>query len=395
LKGSAKIYRSPVFVKGDPYESFLVAYYDQGKRCRQRFNDYGKAYAFAEEKATQLSGGELAAVSLKNEDQRIYGAAVASLQPLDISLEFAIREYIGARKVLGDVSILEAAKFYDRHGRSITKKASLQEILQAMLKGLESDGRSAYHIRDVRRHVGVFIAKHPHDIQEITTSQINDWLRSLDVRGRTRNNYRDSVHNFFRFARVEGYLPKDRPTVADDAKRTNDPGAENAVFTVDEMGKMLVGAPDWLVPTLALKFFSGLRTEEMIRLKWEDVKFDQEVIFLGKDVTKTKQRRIVPLLPNLKLWLSSHRLSKGLIAARWISAHTLSKAWSKHAKEVGVTYKKNGMRNSYISYRVAVVKSVAQVALESGNSPGVIQREYLELVTEGEAKKWFSLSPKK
>ncbi len=394
LKGTAKIYSTPVSVKGTRYDSFTVVYYSQGKRQRERFSDYAEAYSHAEEKATQLSGGEIAAVSLKNEDQRIYGAAVDSLKPLDISLEFAVREYIAARKLLGDVSLLDAAKFYQRHGRSITKKASLREILDAMIHGLESDGRSAYHVRDVRRHVGAFIAKHSHDIQEITTSHINDWLRSMDVKGRTRDNHRDSVHNFFRFARAEGYLPKDRPTVADETKRTNDPGAENDVFTVEEMGKMLGGAPDWIVPGLALKFFSGLRTEEMLRLKWEDVKFDQDVIFLNKRVTKTKQRRIVPLLPNLKLWLSPHRQPDGLIAARWVSAHTLSKAWSNRAKEVGVSYKKNGMRNSYISYRVASVKNVAQVALESGNSPGIIQREYLELVTEEDAKKWFAVVPR-
>ncbi len=124
---------------------------------------------------------------------------------------------------------------------------------------------------------------------------------------------------------------------------------------------MLIGAPDWLIPTLALKFFSGLRTEEMVRLKWEDVKFDQDVILLSKQVTKTKQRRIVPLLPNLKIWLASHRLPEGLIAARWVSAHTLSKAWSNRAADVDVAYKKNGMRNSYISSRVASTKNIAQV----------------------------------
>lgn len=393
LKGTVKIYLSPVTVKGERYDSFTVVHYDLGKRCRQRFNEYSKAFSYAEEKATQLSGGEIAAVCLTSEDQRIYGAVLEKLKPLEVSLEFTIHEYIAAQKLLGDVSILDAAKFYHRHGRSITKAAPLKEILEEMLKGLESDGRSAYHIRDMRRHVGTFISKHPQDIQEITTSHINDWLRSFEVKGRTRDNYRDSVHNFFRFARAAGYLPKDLPTVADDSKRTNDPGAENTVFTVEEMGKMLFGAPDWLIPTLALKFFSGLRTEEMLRLKWEDIKFAQDTIFLGKLVTKTKQRRIVPLLPNLKLWLAPHRQAEGLIAARWVSAHTLSKAWSNRAKEVGVPYKKNGMRNSYISYRIAMVKNIAQVALESGNSPGVIQREYLELVTEEEAKKWFSIVP--
>ncbi len=185
-----------------------------------------------------MSGGELAAVSLKNEDLRIYGAAVDGLKALDTTLEMAVREYIAARKLLGDVSVLEAAKLYHRHGRSITKKASLSEILQAMLKGLQADDRSAYHIRDIGRHVGLFVQKFSQTgIEEITTSQINDYLRSLDVKGRTRDNHRDSVHNFFRFARAEGYLPKDRPTADDETKRTNDVGAENAVFTAEEWAR--------------------------------------------------------------------------------------------------------------------------------------------------------------
>jgi hypothetical protein len=53
----------------------------------------------------------------------------------------------------------------------------------------------------------------------------------------------------------------------------------------------------------------------------------------------------------------------------------------------------NKFRNSYISYRVAVTHDVAKVALESGNSPRVIQREYLELATEEDGKDWFAVMP--
>jgi len=31
--------------------------------------------------------------------------------------------------------------------------------------------------------------------------------------------------------------------------------------------------------------------------------------------------------------------------------------------------------------------------LESGNSPRIIQREYLELATEEDGKRWFSVMP--
>ncbi|MDB6035042.1 MAG: hypothetical protein JWM16_5380 [Verrucomicrobiales bacterium] len=53
----------------------------------------------------------------------------------------------------------------------------------------------------------------------------------------------------------------------------------------------------------------------------------------------------------------------------------------------------NKFRNSYISYRVAVTQDVHRVSLESGNSPKVILKEYLELATEEDGKKWFGIMP--
>jgi hypothetical protein len=48
---------------------------------------------------------------------------------------------------------------------------------------------------------------------------------------------------------------------------------------------------------------------------------------------------------------------------------------------------------SFCSYRLADVKSAAQVALEAGNSPQMIFQHYRELVTEKGAKAWFGITP--
>ena len=46
-----------------------------------------------------------------------------------------------------------------------------------------------------------------------------------------------------------------------------------------------------------------------------------------------------------------------------------------------------------MSRRLADVKSAAQVALEAGNSPQMIFKHYRELVTDEQAKAWFSIMP--
>jgi hypothetical protein len=56
-------------------------------------------------------------------------------------------------------------------------------------------------------------------------------------------------------------------------------------------------------------------------------------------------------------------------------------------------WKHNALRHSFISYRVAKIKNVNEVAMEAGNSPDLIFKHYRELVTEKEADAWFGVSP--
>jgi hypothetical protein len=59
-----------------------------------------------------------------------------------------------------------------------------------------------------------------------------------------------------------------------------------------------------------------------------------------------------------------------------------------------VTIKTNALRHSFISYRVAAIKNVPQIALECGNSPEMIFANYREIVTDAEAAKWFAVELK-
>ena len=75
---------------------------------------------------------------------------------------------------------------------------------------------------------------------------------------------------------------------------------------------------------------------------------------------------------------------------------TASEYYSQQARAAdtaGITWKANALRHSFISYRVAQIKDVAEVAFEGGNSPTIIYRHYRALVTEADAKEWFGIVP--
>jgi hypothetical protein len=83
--------------------------------------------------------------------------------------------------------------------------------------------------------------------------------------------------------------------------------------------------------------------------------------------------------------------AKHVVAAGWLTWD----AGSIPAASTILPWKHNGLRHSYISYRLAIVKDVGQVSLEAGNSPGMVFKHYRQLVRESEANEWFGLMPPK
>ena len=56
-------------------------------------------------------------------------------------------------------------------------------------------------------------------------------------------------------------------------------------------------------------------------------------------------------------------------------------------------WKQNGLRRSFINYRVAEVQSLGRVALEAGNTAQVVFSNYRELVTPRAAREWLGITP--
>jgi integrase len=196
------------------------------------------------------------------------------------------------------------------------------------------------------------------------------------------------IKYLFQFAKRRGYLPKTEPTAAEDLKPMKLPDSEVGILSADEMSRLLHSASPEMVPFLAIGGFAGLRVAEIRRLDWSAVSLERRLIELRAGQAKTASRRLVPISDNLAAWLSQADRSKSLN----LSLAMIGRI-HRVAESLGVPWPPNALRHSYISYRIAEVKNVAQVALEAGNSPSIIFKHYRELVTEAEANEWFGIFP--
>ena len=108
----------------------------------------------------------------------------------------------------------------------------------------------------------------------------------------------------FRFAKKQGYLHPDRKTVAEQTESLKVPDTAITIYTPDEMERILLAANARLLPLLGIGAFAGIRSAEIRRLDWEDIKWDRGYIEIAGRKAKTAARRLAPLTENLKAWLA-------------------------------------------------------------------------------------------
>jgi integrase len=375
------------------YERYTLAYYQSDGKTRTRrlksFSTVEDAKFEAQRIAAVIANGEADVLKLKSADRASYLHALGELKPLGIPLHIAISEYVAARKHAG-AGLLAAAKEYAQRHVFVTVRKTVAEVVAELLDAKEQDGMSVRYLQSLRSHLHRFGKHFGMNISTLTAVQIENWLRSLKRGPRTRNNIRHSIVTLFNFARARGYLPKSVATEAEHVGKAKDRGGEIAIFRPKQLADLLNAGGEEARLYFAVGAFTGLRSAELIRLEWDDVNFARGHIQVAKHKAKTATRRLVPIQPNLAMWLAPYRSkTKGRV---FPSEHAADRAIA-HAKAAGVEWPNNVLRHSYATYRLAQCQDAARVALEMGNSPQMLFRNYRELADEKDAADWFNIVP--
>ncbi len=381
-----KVYSTPT----NGCDSFTVAYYFGGKRVRKTFADLALAELEAETVANRICAGELNVLTLTSEDRTSYVRSMEMLRPSGTPLEIAVMQFTEAAKLLDGLSLIEAAKFYLRHHPRHLPSRTVGQVVEEMLAAKEAEGLSADHVRDMRGRLRKF-ADHVHaPIAMVLEPELQAYIAGVEGCGRTKNNVRKHLKNLFHFAQRRGYLPKGL-TAADDLPRLKETPKPISIYTPKEMALLLGHADRDMIPFLAIGAFAGLRHAEILRLDWSEVDLAGGLIEVKAAKAKTASRRLVPIPDNLKKWLAPYHEGFGKVVPVEQMSEKLRNLAAR--KGVGLVWKRNALRHSYISYRVAETQNVAQTSLEAGNSPKIIFSNYRELVKPAEALKWFAIQP--
>lgn len=383
-------------VTGSTRTIWEVANYVNGRRRLTSFSEHPLAIAEAQRIAGLLSSGQSVAANLRADEAAEYGNAIAILRNanLETSLQTVADRYVEAVKILGAENIVKAAEFYIQRNPAQREPRTMQQVADELVALKENRQASARYIGDLRARLNTLAKKFPENVDTVTTAALQSWFDGMDAAPRTVRNFRQTASTLFKFAEARGYIAKGENPVTSTEKIKSKNGSPIEIYSPKEIRRLLDAAPESFQPIIAIQAFAGLRSAEVMRLQWQDVKLDRQHIEITAGNAKTASRRIVPILPNLAAWLKPHAKKKGLLFQP-SNLSAFNKRQNETADAAGIGWKANALRHSFISYRVAAVQNVAQVALEAGNSPGMIFGHYRELVTADDAKKWFSIEPSK
>ena len=289
-------------------------------------------------------------------------------------------------------TLKDASDFFLTHLKASEKSCTAIHLVKELVAAKEKDGASVRHVGDLRVRLNKFAEKFDGQmVATITSGEIDDWLRSLDVAPVTRNNFRRLVVLMFNFAVGRGYTSSNP---AEKTAKARQPKAKPGILSVEQASALISRAAPEILSYIAIGLFAGLRRAEIERLDWSEIDFESGHIEVTAEKSKSKVgNRFITMQPNLRKWLLPHRKLKGNVTPQ--DRFEFRQLFEQARKDAGINeWPDNALRHSFASYHVAKFRDAKGLALEMGHTDsGMLFNHYRALVKQNEAERYWSIRP--
>lgn len=287
------------------------------------------------------------------------------------------------RLMNGEATLTEAVRFYKKHQMDIRPKR-IREAYEEFIAYKSTQEFCKDYVRSMKIRIPTFLKFAPENFSDFDSLCVIDWVESLKKAPKTVKNYCDAVRTFLNWAVSRKYLSKKWDGWSHLKVRVPSKSSI-AMYTPEEFKKILAVTPKRMLPFMVIGAFAGLRNAEIRRLNWADI--GPKYIEVNAESSKVGKRRLVEISPNLREWLDTLQSFGDVLTV------DPDDYFKRIGDNCGVKWRRNALRHSWISYRLAVVQDPAKVAYEGNNSREVIFRNYREVVTPESAGEWFSIVP--
>jgi integrase len=320
--------------------------------------------------------------------RRMAGSAAFELSSAEIAQATA-----AIRKCRSAGITLHAAVDYAIKRMNLAERSkTLQEVADFVIAYKHSNGASPRHLKGMRSifsKVCEDLGERP--LNEITREAIEEWQAEQDdVILNTRISYARHFHILFSEAAERGWCVEN-PVAK--LKRNSEATGDPEIWSPAQLARFLAAAMEHepaLVVGLVIKAFAGVRTAELLTLRWERIS-SNKIQIVGKSA-KTRRSRGIPIQPVLSAWLKGRRHAEGPVIE--LSENGWFGAVQRVAVAAGIEQPSNVLRHSFGTYRYHATKSEDETSYEMGNTPAVILAWYRSVAVEDRhVRQWWRLTP--
>lgn len=189
----------------------------------------------------------------------------------------------------------------------------------------------------------------PSDVKAFQTKL----LETMDAR--SAKNFRLLLSKIMQDAEMDELIEKNPVKLVKAPKYT--PAEDITPFSMEEVLQLIDNASDFMQTFLTVAFFTGMRSGELIALKWEDIDFNSGKIIVRRSIrqgregsTKTGKTRIIDMLHPVRDALKKQYTKNGL-TSEYIFTNRKGKPY-RESSSITETHWKPLIKRCAMSYRV-------------------------------------------
>jgi integrase len=403
----------------DGRKAWRLEWVENGKDCAEMFDTLDMAITHADAKLNHLASGVRTFTKVEFDAIFAFKARIEQFEmrlvPIGRTLDQVISDVVAAWGILPWKAASMAQFILENHG--VMNPMLVEQVGSGYLGHLESGYKRKYSKRFVttakkwvRNFNSAFVGRY---INDIKPAEVLTWMNGLrvtpgpqsdlsliDKNGlvpaspKTKANVYNYLDQMFKHAKnVLQALPPMLKTAVELLGTPQFTKAEPEAYTPTELRQLFQLCPDQeCVLWVALQAFSGLRPCEASALHVESMKRAENHILVNDDIAKKDatngfRMRKAPITAPLAALLDAIELPK---AGRVFRSKAMAGRVMRAARLGGFVWKHDGLRHSFVSYRLRALKDRAEVAYEAGHDIEKQIRHYEVLVAEADVPEWWA-----
>ena len=269
---------------------------------------------------------------------------------------------------------------------------TLGEAIKECLTIKEHCGLSKRYLQSLGQYLRLFSQGRENvPIGSLSADNLRAWFKKRKEIAITESSNRGRLASLFHFAQRRKWIASN---IVDDLDRLRLTHKPVTILNVADAEKLLrtvrLKYPRWLA-FLVLAMLAGIRPEELAKLEWSDIALDRRIVTISAAASKVRRRRIVKLDSGADAWLRVARQAGSRLP---VPTQCRRRVLYRLRFILGLErWPHDVLRHTYASYAVAKHQDVARISLWMGNSPKILLDHYHEIVSEEDAKAFWSIRP--